>query len=86
MTTPKVSIIVPVYNAEKYLSECLDAIFNQSLKDIEVIIVNDGSTDTSWQIVQEYTKKHKNRRENPHFLAVEIGGFWCQNIENVDVK
>lgn len=79
MTTPKVSIIVPVYNAEKYLSECLDAIFNQSLKDIEVIIVNDGSTDTSWQIVQEYTKKHKNsialNQKNMGVKKARINGY-----------
>ena len=42
---PKVSIIVPVYNVEEYLERCLDSLVNQTLKDIEIIIVNDGSTD-----------------------------------------
>ena len=43
MTNPKVSVIVPVYNVEKYLSKCLDSIVNQTLKDIEIIVVNYGS-------------------------------------------
>ena len=45
MSNPKISVIVPVYNVEKYLSECLDSIVNQTLKDIEIICLNDGSTD-----------------------------------------
>ena len=50
----KISIIVPVYNSEKYLRRCLDSLQNQSFKDIEIIIVNDGSTDNSQQIIDEY--------------------------------
>ena len=42
MNTPKISVIIPVYNVEKYLGECLDSIVNQTLKDIEIICVNDG--------------------------------------------
>lgn len=53
---PKISIIIPVYNAEKYLRECLDSIINQTLKDIEIICINDYSTDNSLQILQEYAK------------------------------
>ena len=53
----KVSIIVPVYNEEKYLSACLDSILNQSLKDIEIICVDDGSTDASPNILKEYAAK-----------------------------
>lgn len=56
-TQPKISVIVPVYNTEKYLSKCLDSILNQTLKDIEVIVVNDGSTDNSQQIIIDYCKK-----------------------------
>ena len=54
---PKVSVIIPVYNAEKYLHECLDSIVNQTLKEIEIICVNDGSTDNSLSILEEYRQK-----------------------------
>lgn len=54
MTTVKVSIIIPVYNAENYLKDCLNSILGQSLKEIEVICVNDGSTDGSLTILKEY--------------------------------
>ena len=54
---PKVSVIIPVYNVEKYLRECLDSVINQTLKDIEIICVNDGSTDNSLQILEEYADK-----------------------------
>lgn len=58
MTNPKVSIIIPVYNVEAYLRKCLDSIVNQTLKDIEIIIVNDGSPDNSQLIIDEYVKKY----------------------------
>lgn len=50
----KVSIILPVYNVEKYLSLCLDSLLAQPLEDIEIVAVNDGSTDGSLQILQAY--------------------------------
>lgn len=53
----KVSIGVPVYNVEDYLRECLDSIMNQTFKDFEVILVDDGSTDNSFFICQEYVAK-----------------------------
>lgn len=53
----KVSVIIPVYNTEKYLIECLDSVLNQTLREIEVICVDDGSTDNSLQILKEYQKK-----------------------------
>ncbi|WP_299041888.1 glycosyltransferase family 2 protein [uncultured Campylobacter sp.] len=56
MPSPKVSIIIPVYNVEKYLRECLDSVINQTLKDIAIICVNDGSTDSSLEILKEYAK------------------------------
>ena len=53
----KVSIIIPTYNVEQYLRECLDSVINQTLQDIEIICVNDGSTDHSLEILQEYAAK-----------------------------
>ena len=53
---PKVSIIVPVYNMEKYLDKCIDSITNQTLKEIEIICVNDGSKDGSLDILKEHQK------------------------------
>lgn len=53
----KVSIIVPVYNTEKYLSKCIDSLINQTEKDIEILILNDGSTDGSESIIKSYDDK-----------------------------
>ena len=50
----KVSIIIPVYNTSKYLPRCLDSVISQSLKDIEIICINDGSTDDSLNILKKY--------------------------------
>lgn len=55
----KVSVIVPVFNTEKYLHRCLDSLVNQTLKDIEIIVVNDCSTDNSRKILDEYQSKYK---------------------------
>lgn len=57
MATPKVSVVMPVYNTEAYLRECLDSVAAQSLREIEIICVDDGSTDSSLQILQEYAEK-----------------------------
>lgn len=57
---PKVSVIVPVYNTEKYLRQCLDSVVNQTLQDIEVICIDDGSTDDSKRILDEYA--HRDAR------------------------
>jgi len=54
---PKVSIIIPVYNVEKYLRQCLDSVVNQTMWDIQIICVNDGSTDNSRNILQEYVDR-----------------------------
>lgn len=53
----KVSVIVPVYNIEKYLAICMNSLINQTLKDVEVICVDDGSTDISGKILDEYAEK-----------------------------
>lgn len=54
---PKVSIVVPIYNVERYLNECIDSILRQTLKDIEVILVDDGSPDNCGKIIDEYAKE-----------------------------
>ena len=54
---PKVSVLVPVYNVENYLRECLDSLISQTLNDIEIICINDGSTDSSPEIIKEYAEK-----------------------------
>ena len=60
MNEPKISVLIPVYNVENYLRECLDSIVAQTFHDFEVICVDDGSTDKSLEILQEY--KNKDRR------------------------
>lgn len=57
MSAPKVSVVVPIYNVEKYLRECLDSLVGQTLKEIEIICVDDGSTDSSKEIIREYMQK-----------------------------
>ena len=53
----KVSIVVPVYNAETYLARCLDSILRQTLTDIEILCIDDGSTDASWELIQEFAAR-----------------------------
>ena len=55
--TEKITVIVPVYNVENYLEKCLDSLINQTYKNIEIIVINDGSTDNSGEICQEYAQK-----------------------------
>lgn len=55
----KVSIIVPIYNTENYLNTCIKNLINQTLKEIEIILIDDGSTDNSGKICDEYAKKDK---------------------------
>ncbi|MDR2754839.1 MAG: glycosyltransferase family 2 protein [Planctomycetaceae bacterium] len=70
---PKVSVIIPVYNVEKYLHACLDSVVNQTLKDIEIICVDDGSPDRCPQILDEYAAKD-NRITVIHQQNVGIAG------------
>lgn len=57
----KVSVIVPVYKVEKYLEKCLESLVNQTLSDIEIVIVNDGSPDNSEKIIEIYSKRYPNK-------------------------
>ena len=67
----KLSIIVPVYNVEKYLEECVDSLLNQTLSDLEIFLVDDGSTDRSGAIADRFAKEYPDR---VHTLHLENGG------------
>ena len=69
---PKVSVIVPIYNVEKYLKRCIESLVNQTLQDIQIILVNDGSTDNSGNIAKEYEIKYP---EKIMYLEKENGGL-----------
>ena len=62
----KVSIIVPVYNIEQYLEQCIDSIINQTYKNIEVLLIDDGSTDTTIEIIKEYIKNDNKVDKNTY--------------------
>lgn len=69
---PKVSVIVPVYNVELYVEKCLNSLVNQTLQEIEIIVVNDGSTDNSKQIIQKFIEKYPQKIV---YLEKENGGL-----------
>ena len=91
---PMVSIIVPVYNAEEYISRCVDSILNQEYKDFELILVDDGSTDCSGQLIDDYAKAdnrivviHKENGGVSHTrnLAIEHArGTYIQFLDSDD--
>ncbi|MFK4345267.1 MULTISPECIES: glycosyltransferase family 2 protein, partial [unclassified Paenibacillus] len=57
----EVSVIVPVYNVEKYLRKCLDSLVKQTMDNIEIIVVDDGSTDQSSEIIKEFKEAHPDK-------------------------
>ena len=63
--TPEISVLVPIYNVERYLEACLDSLCAQSFEDFEVILINDGSTDSSREIIQRYLDK------DPRFSVID---------------
>lgn len=69
---PKISIIIPVYNVENYIEKCLDSVVNQTVQDIEIIIINDGSTDSSKEKISKYISKYKDKIK---YLEKENGGL-----------
>jgi glycosyltransferase involved in cell wall biosynthesis len=74
---PKISIIIPVYNAQKYLAECLDSALNQTLDDIEIICIDDGSTDSSPEILDSYAA------QNPKIIVIHqanAGPGYSRNV------
>lgn len=70
----KVSIIVTVYNVEKYLEKCLETLVNQTLKDIEIIVVNDESPDNSQKIIDDFSKKYPNVIRSYKIKNMGLGG------------
>lgn len=68
---PKVSVIIPVYNIEKYLRECLESVCNQTLNEIQIIVIDDGSTDSSAAICQEFVNRYPDKIE---YYYKENGG------------
>ena len=82
-----VSIVIPVYNAEKYLVKCLESVVNQTLKNIEIIIIDDGSSDSSSEICEEYATKDNRiiyyKKENEGLAAARQDGIERANGEYV---
>lgn len=78
---PKISIVVPVYNVEQYLRRSIDSILNQTLKNIEIILVNDGSTDNSLSICEEYQSRDKRIR----VIDKENGGVSSARNAGIEV-
>ena len=74
-----VSVIMPVYNAEKYIRIALDSLLSQNMDNIEIICVDDGSTDNSYKILQEYQKKDNRvivlQQKNPKNKNVTVNDF-----------
>ena len=78
MQKPLISIIIPVYNAEKYLVKCLDSVVNQTYRSLEIILVDDGSTDKSPEICEEYAENDSrivviHKRNNNDASARNVG-------------
>lgn len=75
----KLSVIIPVYNVEKYLKQCLDSVVNQTYKDLEIILVNDGSPDNCGEICQEYANKDNRivyiEKENGGLVSAYTTGY-----------
>ena len=74
---PQVSIIVPVYNVENYIERCLNSLVNQTFKDIEIITINDGSTDKSLELINKYVK------EDIRVSVIDLGDegvSYCRNL------
>ena len=85
---PSVSVIIPVYNIEKHLEKCLDSVIGQTLKDIEIIVVNDGSTDNSLDIITQYARipvslSSTNRTRALLMLVNRVSKQHTENMYNI---
>lgn len=77
---PAISVIIPVYNVENYLERCLNSIINQTYKDIEIICINDGSTDRSGDILEEFAKK------DPRIKIINQSNKGVSNARNIGIS
>ena len=92
---PKYSIVIPVYNVEKYIKRCLDSVFNQTEKDYEVIVIDDGCTDDSIDIVRKYdveiiTIKHASvsharnlgveKAKGEYLIFLDSDDYWDKDL------
>jgi glycosyltransferase involved in cell wall biosynthesis len=78
--SPLISIIIPVYNTEKYLAKCLENVINQTYKNIEIVVVNDGSSDNSIKIINEF------REKDTRFILIEQSNHGISNARNSGIK
>ncbi len=83
---PLVSIIVPAYNAEKTITKCLDSLVNQTLKELEILVINDNSKDNTESIVQKYVKKYKNIKLFTNSKNLGPSGARNKGLENAQGK
>ncbi len=94
MYRPLVSVIVPIYNTEKYLRECVESLLNQTYSNIEIIVINDGSTDTSYAIcksfqiidrrIKLYTKENEGQSAARNFGLEKAVGEWICFVDSDD--
>lgn len=77
MSNVKISVVVPMYNKEEYIGRCINSILHQTLQPYEVIIVNDGSTDASLEILQQYTNVKIINQVNAGVSAARNAGIAC---------
>lgn len=81
MKTPRVSVLMPAYNSEKYIAEAIESVLNQTFSDFEFIIINDGSTDGTSQIVKEYAKQDKRIKFVNHSKNKGIVGVLNEGLD-----
>ena len=79
----KVSVVIPIYNVENYLAACLDSIVNQTLEDIEIICINDGSTDNTLEVLNSYAEK--DDRFTVITQVLQQIGEWILQQENISI-
>lgn len=76
----KVGVVIPIYNVEQYLRDCLESVLNQTYKNIEVLMINDGSSDSSFEIAMEYVRKY------PNFKLIDKPNSGQANTRNVGIE